>query len=255
MINAIIKIIFVVVWILFFFLLLTAIQLVIRKRDGNKFFGRVQRLAFWGVCFIMGLRIKQVGEIEKKRPLLLVSNHLSYLDVLVIGSRVDVCFTPKSEIEGWPMIGAICRLIGCVFIERKASKVKDSESKLKKALAERRAVSVFAEGTTGDGKHLHRFKSSLFVVAEDKLADMSIYVQPLAIRYLRVGGLPIDSVQLPRIAWYGDMYLAPHLWQLLQLGKIDVELDFMPAIAGNSIGERKEIADYCYRLIDDAIHG
>jgi 1-acyl-sn-glycerol-3-phosphate acyltransferase len=186
-----------------------------------------------------------VGEVASARPLLLISNHISYLDVFILGTKTPALFTPKSEIASWLIIGGICRLLDSVFIERKAGKTKDTSIKIKEVLQAGEVISIFAEGTTGNGKHLLPFKSSLFSIAEEKIGGKEVWVQPAIIRYTHIAALPIDSGQLPKIAWYGDMVLAPHLWELLQLGKIDVTITLLPPVTCTQIGNRKQLATYC----------
>ena len=77
-------------------------------------------------------------------------------------------------------------------------------------------------------------------------------MQPVAIAYRKIRGLPIDYGQWPLIAWYGDMVLLPHLWKLLSLGRIGVELHFLPVIS--SVGEdRKTLATQAHDIIETTL--
>jgi len=255
MFKAIIKIILILFWLSVACLLALLVKKIVGKTGNKKHFTKICNLGFAGLCFICGLRVKVSGKIANSRPLLLVSNHLSYLDVLVLGAKTPAHFTPKSEVASWPVIGAICRLLNAVFIERKIGKVRDAGTKIKDTLAAGEIISLFAEGTTGNGRHLLPFKSSLFSIAEEKIGDKEVWIQPAIICYKRIGGLPIASAQWPQIAWYGDMELAPHLWQLLQLGKIEVELVLLPAVTSAQIGDRKQLANYCKKSAEGVLQG
>src|SRR5690606_339385 len=138
---------------------------------------------------------------------LLVSNHLSYTDIFILASQVDVCFTPKSEIADWPIIGYLCKLNRCIFVDRRRSKVKDTANPIQEALQNGDVVSLFPEGTTNNGVSLQPFKSSFFSLAE----SMELNVQPAAITYTHINRLPVDSTQWPKLAWYGDSDLVSHL--------------------------------------------
>jgi len=249
MFKAIIKIICLLLWLA----LACLLAWVIKKTGKKKLFAKFCNFSFAGLCFIVGLRVKTIGEIATARPLLLVSNHLSYLDVLILGATTPAHFTPKSEVAKWPVIGWICKLLDSVFIERKSDKIKDTGAKMKEALAAGKVISLFAEGTTGDGRHLLPFKSSLFSIAEEKLGDAEILVQPAIIKYTHIGRLPIESTQWAKIAWYGDMSLAPHLWELLQLGKIDVSVTFLPTATFAQFGDRKKLANYCKEQAEEVL--
>lgn len=244
-----IKLLLILSWLLFAY----AFVWLAKKSGKKNIYNRACNLGSRGMCFLVGLRIKTIGQVGQQRPLLLVSNHISYLDVWVLGSNTPARFTPKSEVAGWPFVGSICRLLNSVFIERKAEKIKDSSEKLKAALAEGEVISLFAEGTTGNGKHLLPFKSSLFSIAEQETYGKDVFVQPAVICYERIGGLPVDMVNMPLLAWYGDMDLMPHLWQVLRLGKIDVTLTILPAVSCKELGRRKQIAAYLQEKTEEVL--
>ncbi len=212
------------------------------------------RVAGYAVlCRIIGLRIRVDGEISRERPLLLVSNHISYLDIFVLGWKTTACFTPKSEVAGWAVVSTICRLLDCVFIERRSAKIKSGGNDIKTALASGEIVSLFPEGTTGNGRHPLPFKSSLLSIAEEKIDGKELWIQPAVIRYTHIGQLPIDSTQWPSIAWYGDMLLAPHLWELLKLPKIDATLTLLPAVTCAQLGNRKQLTAHLQQATSDIL--
>lgn len=245
MIKAAIKILFLVVWLA----LSIALLWLVNKTGKKKWHEGFCRFSFAVVCLIVGLRVRTEGEMETGRPLLLVSNHISYLDILVLGAKTPAIFTPKNDMARWPVISTICRLLNCIFIERSKDKIKIAQAKIYQALAKGEVVSLFPEGTTGNGRHVLPFKSSLFSIAEEEInmenGVRELLIQPAIISYIGVSALPIDSTQWPNIAWYGDMVLAPHVWKLLQLGKIDAKLTFLPAVTVSQIGGRKQLAAYC----------
>lgn len=204
---------------------------------------------------IVGVRLAVKGELSLTRPLLLVSNHVSYLDVPILGSVFPFRFTPKKEIASWFGIAAICRVLGAVFVDRSPNKLQVSASSVGQALAAGEVVSLFPEATTGNGVHLLPFRSGFFSLAEQPIAGHELTVQPAAIIYKHIRKLPIDTGQWPAIAWYGDMVLVPHLWQLLKLGRIDVTLHFLAPATLKEHGNRKQLAAYCHDAIRDVLKG
>jgi len=212
---------------------------------------RVVCLCYGGILRIVGVRLRVTGALAQGRPLLLVSNHLSYLDIVLLGRMHAVRFTPKSEIGGWPVIGGICRLCDAVFIDRRPEKFMQVRQSVQAVLESGAVVSIFPESTTGNGLHLLPFKSAFFSLAEGM--GHALHVQPAAITYTRIRHLPIDRAQWPQIAWYGDMELVPHLWQLLTLGPIDARLAFLPPVTLAECGDRKALAAHCHRAIAEAI--
>lgn len=214
---------------------------------------RMIRLCNHGLLLIIGIRLTVSGELAAQRPLLLVTNHLSYLDIILIAACARTKFTPKSEIGGWFFVGSFCRLCGSIFIDRRREKVAQMKKVLHDALAAGDVVCLFPEATTGRGLEVKPFKSGFFDLAQEEFEGTALHVQPAAVVYTHVGGLPIDTTQWPMIAWYGDMELAPHLWQLLMLPGISAEMVFLPAMATGKDTDRKILASQCQKAVADAI--
>jgi 1-acyl-sn-glycerol-3-phosphate acyltransferase len=206
------------------------------------------------ILWVMGTRVQVVGEAAKERPLLLISNHLTYMDIPVLSSFIPTRFTPKSEIGKWPIISSACDVTGCVYVERKADKIKETAARFEAALKQGEVLSLFPESTTSDGLHVLPFKSSFFSLATQSINGRELAVQPAAMTYIRVGNLPVDSTQWPKIAWIGDALLGPHFWEFLQLGNTDVSLTFLPPVTISQFGgDRKALASYCHKVISEAI--
>ncbi len=212
---------------------------------------RLARLCYAGILKIIGVHVSVRGQVSPARPLLLVANHISYLDIFVLGSAFPFRFTPKSEVAAWPGIGALSRATGAVFVDRRPEKMKQSVNDIRATLASGDVVCLFPEATTSNGVTLKPFKSGMFQLAADE--GQATMIQPAAIVYTRLRRLPIDHGQWPLIAWYGDMDLAPHLWELLGLGRIDVELIFLPVVSTQEHPDRKAIAARCQKDIWDAV--
>jgi len=214
---------------------------------------RFVRWCYIGILKIVGIRLTVYGELSSTRPLLLITNHLSYLDVMILGAAVPVRFTPKSEVAKWPLINTICRMCDAIFIDRRTDKIRQMSGALRESLAQG-VVCLFPEGTTGDGLHLMPFKSSFFSIAEEPIHGRRVTVQPAAIRYTHIRKLPLDSTQWPDIAWYGDMVLLPHLFHVLKMGIIHAELIFLPTVPLHDSIDRKEMAAKCFNAINEALH-
>lgn len=141
--------------------------------------------------------------------------------------------------------GRLSRLQRTVFIEREQRRKSGQQAgEIAGRLAKGDAMVLFAEGTTGDGNVLLPFKSTLFGAASMMLAAGKgeiVWVQPVAIAYTRVHGLPMGRQHRPIAAWIGDQDLVPHLRGLLARPVVDVELHFgvpVPFHAGGAIERR-----------------
>lgn len=184
------------------------------------------------LCFIMGVRVERDGVLDARRPLMVVSNHVSWLDIVVISSLRPVSFIAKSEVGEWPVFGTLARLQRSVFVERQR---RGKTAEVNRAIATRLesgdALVLFAEGTTSDGRRVLPFRSALVGAAQAASGrnEGASYIQPLNIAYPKIGGLPIGRGDHPHIAWHGDMDLVPHLADLLTLPGIECHVTFLPA--------------------------
>jgi 1-acyl-sn-glycerol-3-phosphate acyltransferase len=205
-----------------------------------------QRLA----ARLIGIRVRVVGT-PARPPLLLTSNHVSWIDIVVLSTALPVSFIAKAEVAGWPAVGTLARLQRTVFVEREKKTRTRSEGEVIARRVDRGDVMVlFAEGTTGDGRHLRPFKSALLGAAGAAVAgDQPVTIQPVAIVYQRIQGLPLGQGDWPLVAWYGDMDLSPHLVRLVTLGALDAAVCFGEPITFSPESDRKAVARACHRSV------
>jgi 1-acyl-sn-glycerol-3-phosphate acyltransferase len=174
---------------------------------------------------IMNLSVIQEGELPE-RGALLVSNHISWLDIIVIGQYFPAYFVAKSDILTWPIIGYLSKQGGTIFIRRGDKKhIKATTEKMVWVLKQNSNIIAFPEGTTTRGDEVLDFHASLFQPA---LLTRSA-IQPVALQYQGVA-----EQQAPFI---GDDDFIPHLIKMLTLDKIEVRLCFIPVI--NSSGKNR----------------
>ncbi|CAN1569591.1 PlsC 1-acyl-sn-glycerol-3-phosphate acyltransferase [Rhabdaerophilaceae bacterium] len=163
------------------------------------------------LAYVIGVRILREGHLAQG-PVMLVSNHVSWLDIVVLSACHPVSFIAKSEVGTWPFVRTLARLQRSVFVERdRRAKTGAVNAEIAGRLEKGDAMVLFAEGTTSDGLRVLPFRSAILGAAQG--GEMQL--QPLAIRYIKRAGLPIGRAEMPEIAWYGDMDLGPHLAELL----------------------------------------
>ncbi|OQM74829.1 lysophospholipid acyltransferase family protein [Manganibacter manganicus] len=212
-------------------------------------------LKLWHRCMVraLGIRVHSIGRLSAKRPLLVASNHISWTDIMVLGSLADVRFIARADMEGWPLIGSLSKLQRTVFIERERKRTSgDQAGEIARCLANGDAMVLFPEGTTGDGNRILPFKTTLFGAASMAVADGTmgeVFIQPVAIAYTRLQGVPLGRRHRHIAAWIGDEDLMPHLKVLLARGGLDVEVHFGEPIAFSKGSNRKEIA----RLVEQHV--
>lgn len=192
------------------------------------------------LLFVLGVRVERDGLADRRRPMLITSNHLSWLDIVVISSLFPVSFISKSEVGTWPLFGTLARLQRSIFVERqRRTKTVEVNRSIANRLESGDALVLFAEGTTSDGTRVLQFRSALIGAAQAANAATTSYIQPLNIAYPRIGGLPIGRANHPLIAWHGDMDLMPHLSDFLTLPGIDCRVTLLPAKAVDPGSDRK----------------
>jgi 1-acyl-sn-glycerol-3-phosphate acyltransferase len=202
-------------------------------------------------CRILGLDVRTVGEPITARPVLFAANHVSYTDITVLGSLIAGSFVAKSEVAGWPLFGQLAKLQRSVFVDRQVRSTARQRDAIAERLAAGDALILFPEGTSGDGNFVLPFKSALFSVVYSR--DQPVTVQPVSVAYTKLDGLPIGRMLRPFFAWYGDMDLAPHLWRLLGLGRIEAVVEFHPPVLLADFPTRKALAEYCQRRVESGL--
>lgn len=214
-------------------LVLAPFQILFLWRDMPKR-RRLPRLFHRIACRMIGLRVHVHGRIDARRPLMLVANHVSWKDILALGSVADVVFVAKAEVRQWPVFGVLARLQKTIFVEREQKRAAGQQaSEIGSRLADGEIVVLFPEGTTSDGNRLLEIKSSLFGAAASAVPQSptgTVHVQPVALAYTRVHGMAMGRYHRPIAAWPGDIALLPHLLGVLREGALDVDLVFGEAI-------------------------
>lgn len=170
------------------------------------------------LCRLLGMTLSVNGAL-RSAPVLLVANHVSWLDIPLLSSLAPLSFISKREVGTWPLFGAMAKLQRTVFIDReRRHKTATSSNEIGERLLAGDTLVLFPEGTSSDGTHVLPFKSSYFGAVE----SLNIPVVPITITYL---GAP------KFYAWFGDMDLLPHLWAVIKSGPIKVHVTIHDALA------------------------
>ena len=222
--------------------LLVALLIAPARVLGRRF-AQTQALKRWWyrrLCRILGLRPMVTGELAP--GVLLVANHVSWLDIPVLGAQGDLCFLSKAEIRAWPLIGWMAEILGTLFISRGAHQARELAERIAARARHGQVVVIFPEATTSSGAELRPFHPRLFAAAQDSGAAL----QPVALRYG-------DPHHLDPIApFIDDDRPMPHLWRVLQHPGIRVEVRFLPLIASQGL-DRKTMARACREAIGAAL--
>ena len=192
------------------------------------------------LCAALRIRVRRFGEPGPGRRLI-VSNHVSWLDVLVLGAQEPMAFLAKRQVGADRRTRWLVDLQGAVYVDRERKRcIPQVNAEMATRMAADVPVALFAEGTTGDGTRLLAFRSSHFEAARAAGA----WVQPVYLDYRRVAGMSTTRAQRPVFAWYGDMTFWPSLISVLESGGIDCDVYYGEAFAPEA--DRKTLAREAY---------
>lgn len=209
---------------------------------------RSARIKHWSIRLIaicgVTLEIKQGGGSSTVQRALIVSNHISWLDIFVINSLVPCRFVAKADIRDWPVLGWLCDKAGTVFISRgRVRDVRRIFEGLVTSLHAGEHVAFFPEGTTAAQGVVLPFHANLFEAA----IDAEVPIQPFALRYIDAGG----NLH-PAADFIGDMSFAQSLVAILKAKEITAQLMPLPLL-DTAGAHRRELAVASRRVIAGAL--
>ncbi|HEX8164367.1 MAG TPA: 1-acyl-sn-glycerol-3-phosphate acyltransferase [Beijerinckiaceae bacterium] len=241
-----------------FFLAAMPVQALAMRLGARRLAGWIPVLFHRLFLRMFGLRIEVRGEPARGTPVLVLANHVSWLDISALGSLMPLSFVAKSEVAGWPVVGLFARLQRTVFIDRaRRTHTATVNATVAQRLAAGDVIVLFPEGTSSDGNRVLPFRSALVGAARSALEETgagTIHLQPLAITYTRRNGLPLTRRERPEVAWYGDMDLAPHLLGFLTGGPFDARVVFGRPIPFDAATDRKQATAEAEAAVRRAFH-
>ena len=216
------------------------------------------------VCRLIGVRLHIEGAVAQDRPVLLISNHTSWLDIPVLSAVAPVSFVAKNEVGTWPFVSWLAKLQRSVFVDRsRRAAAGETASEIAQRLNAGDAIVLFAEGTSSDGNRVLPFLSSLFGAVMQSVeatgagseqgSASRVAVQTLAVVYTHHHGVPFSREQRPHVGWYGDMEMTSHAWQVLGSGPLDVTIHISPPVPLDAFAGRKDLAQASERQVREGV--
>lgn len=200
-----------------------------------------------GCCWLFNLRCRVRGKVSASRPTLFLSNHVSYLDVFVLGKYIPAYFIAKSEVSSWPILGWLAKAQNTLFFERNSKKVRGQMAVMSDHFDREGNLILFPEGTSTEGEHVEPFKSSLLQSVE--LSQKDVLIQPVTLAYVSYKGQPMCRQRRDQYAWYATMPFASHFFNALGLAVADVELVFHEPVTLSEFENRKACAADCQQRV------
>ncbi len=206
---------------------------------------RIPQIFHKGICWLLRVKVVVSGQIEQTQPTLFVINHISWLDIPVIGKVIQGSFVAKKEVQSYPFVGAISKLQQTIFIKRTRPAIKGHKGEMQEHLENGDNLFLFPEGTSSNGIIIQNFKSAYFGLAEREINGHHLKVQPVTIAYSRLNGIALTRGTMGIIAWVGDEELLSHVWAFLKRGTITAELRFHSPVTIDDYDSRKTMASDC----------
>ncbi len=201
-----------------------------------------------GVCKIIGIDVSTSGDMSEARPTLYLSNHISYIDIFVLG-QLPAYFIAKAEVASWPVLGTLAQFQNTLFIERKAGRAKQQLAVLQDHLARGNSLTLFPEGTSTDGVHVEPFKSSLLESANLPSGER-VAIQPVTVAYTHYNGELINNQGTrDHYAWYANMPFLSHFLGLMPRKTVGAKIHFHPVCYLDEFETRKDCAQHCHTLV------
>ncbi len=212
------------------------------------------------VCRLLGVHLKVTGAVVRDGPVLVIANHVSWLDIPVISALAPVSFVAKKEVAGWPFVSSLARLQRSVFVDReRRAKVGDTTNEIIARLRSGDAIVLFAEGTSSDGNRVLPFKTSLFAAAMAASPQphrpcngatpavvpqpqKPVVVQTLSIVYTRNHGLPLGWSGRRALGYYGDIGMGGNAWHVLSGGPLEATIRISEPVPLDTFNDRKALA-------------
>ena len=197
-----------------------------------------------GATFL-GLRITVLGRPVSGQPTLIVANHISWTDIIAIGSVADLTFVSKKEVRNWFFVGFMASLQRTLFVDRtRRQDAGRTTREMAKRMAAGGAVLLFAEGQSDIGTHVLPFRSALVGAAQQAMLEAGarqVMIQPLTVAYTRLQGLPVGRTDRTLIAWIKSKSVGENIRDILTGGIKDVTIAFgepRPLVEG---ADRKKV--------------
>jgi len=195
-------------------------------------------------CVFLGLRVTRIGEPAHGRPTLLLSNHISWTDIIAIGSQADVTFVAKASVRKG-FVGFMASLQRTLYVDyNRRRDTQRTNKEMASRLASNSAVLLFAEGHRDLGDHVQPFRSALVGAAQQAMAEggaQDVAIQPVTIAYTRLQGLPVSRTERSGISGVASKSAKEVIRDLLQSGVKEVTVAFGTPVPLSADANRKVV--------------
>ncbi len=242
------KFIFFIAYVLLFLTLASMVRLLIwNLNTRRKFYTPINHWMNWLGCRLINAKIMVINKPVRHQHFLYVGNHLGFFDIMVMASTVKTLFVTSQEMRETPFLGTLCEMGGCLFVERRdRTKVAGEMLEIRDALRSGFSITLYPEGTSGDGSKVLPFKKGLMMAA----AGTGVPIKLMVVNYRKLNGVPVSHETRNYFCWYGDMTFLAGVWRLFTLKSLEVDLSFHDEIVVHNEEERRTVAERAQKIIE-----
>ncbi len=188
---------------------------------------------------VFNVQVSVKGHPHKDSSFLYVGNHTGFVDIFALSSVMPAVFVTSQEMRETPVLGDICEMGGCVFVERRSrTQIMNELGVLKDALEQGLNVVLYPEATSTDGAMVYPFKKTLMMAGPQAGRP----IQPGVINYVDIGGQDFNMKSRDNVCWYGEMSFSQAMLNLLSTPYIKVEIEYLEPIVVPATADRGEVA-------------
>src|SRR3989338_651955 len=227
--------------IVYYFSTLDPIKRRHRLVDNAQFYARFMAGGFY-------IKINFKNTISADENSLIIGNHLGFIDIVTLQSLASCVFITSLEMKRTPVLGQICDLGGCAYVDRKnRMNIQEELKGITETLTDGFRVALYAESVASNGEQVLPFKKTLLMSAG--FANRPI--RPFVFNFREVNGGPVLYEHRDSVCWYGDETFFPAIWRSLKLDSVTCEIEFLPLVYTKPEDDRSEIAKYLHQIISE----
>ncbi|MNJ93334.1 1-acyl-sn-glycerol-3-phosphate acyltransferase [compost metagenome] len=197
---------------------------------------------------VFGLDLKVINKPADDKPFLLVSNHMGFVDILMLGSQFPMLFITSKEMKETPFLGTLTEMGGCIYVERRSrTKILDEMKSIVESLQKGFRVVLYPEATSTNGEKVLPFKKTLMMAA----AHAGVPIQPVVVNFREVNGEEFNVKWRDHLCWYGDIPFVTSLWKSLSLKSVKAELEFLEPFMTSTEDDRGLVAAKAHAAISE----
>ncbi|MGZ3772878.1 MAG: lysophospholipid acyltransferase family protein [Pseudobdellovibrionaceae bacterium] len=195
---------------------------------------------------VFNLDLKVINKPSEQQKFLLVSNHMGFVDILMLASCSPLVFVTSVEMRETPFLGLLTEMGGCIYVERRSrTRILAEMHNIVDSLKKGFRVALYPEATSTNGEQVLPFKRTLLMAA----AHAEVPIQPVVVNFRKINGEEFSLKWRDHVCWYGDIPFLTSMWKSAILKSVTAEIEFLEPITVGPSDDRATVADKAHAVI------